>query len=49
MAQATRDDERRGSSEEREGRERVVRGGEMRGRTIHRMEVVQQAKIHALV
>ena len=49
MAQAARDDGRRGSREGREGRGREGREGEMRGRTIQRKEVAQQAKTHALV
>ena len=49
MAQAAREDGRRGSSEGGEGRGRAGRAGEMRGRRIQRKEVAQQAKTHALV
>ena len=48
--QATKDDDRRGSREGREGRGREGRGDwEMRGRRIQRKEVAQQANTHALV
>ena len=49
MAQAAREDGRRGSREEREGRGREVREGERRGRTTHMKEVAQQARTQALV
>ena len=50
MEQATKDDDRRGRREGKEGRGREGRGDwEMRGRTTQRREVAQQAKTHALV
>ena len=50
MVQATKDDDRRGRREGMEGRGREGRVyWEVRGSTIQRREVAQQANTHALV